>query len=88
MDALILKVEKLFARKFPGAKMRLKRYRRGGPVGGVVAWKGFDGQEQIDRQISLRDAIRRNLPATEQAKVSFILTVTPHEDAAMEKSAG
>jgi hypothetical protein len=81
MDKLISKVKRIIAKTLPGAKMHL--WRQGGTVGGVLAWTGFEGMAQIDRQVKLRSAINSSLDVEERPQVSFILTMTPGEDAAI-----
>ena len=79
--ALIGDVKQLLSAAFPGAEVHLKRFRPGNRIGGSVVWNGFDGQMQIDRQVRLRDVIDSELPAEQRTQVSFIMTLTPDEEA-------
>ena len=83
MATLMQRLEQALASRFEGAQIELKRYRQKNRVGGSVIWDGFEGQAQIDRQTELRRAIDAGLPPEEQLQVSFILTLTPDEAAAV-----
>jgi hypothetical protein len=83
MAGLMGRLEQVLSSRFRGAKAELKRYRPGNRVGGSLTWKGFEGMPQIERQTELRRAIDSALPANERLQVSFILTLTPDEEAVM-----
>lgn len=83
MATLAQKVGSVLAQRFAGASLELKRLRPGDRIGGTVVWDGFTGLSQLDRQTQLRDALIEALAPDEHVKVSFILTVTPVERAAM-----
>ncbi len=78
--ALIDNVRRALLRAFPGAEVRLRR-KPANRVGGSLVWEGFDTQMQIDRQVQLRQAIGAALSPDQQPLVSFILTLTPDEEA-------
>lgn len=82
--ALINELKRQLAAAFPGAQIKLSVSRPGGRVQGSLIWDGFDAQEQIDRQIRLRDVID-SLPPDDRAKVSFIMTITPQERVALTR---
>jgi hypothetical protein len=84
-DNLADKVEKALTQKFVGAEVELERLNPGQRVSGALVWKGFAGKSQIERQTELRDAIDSSLDPEEQAKVSFILTLTPQERSALDE---
>ena len=81
--ALIDDVRGLLRKKFRGATVKIAPFA-GGRVGGTLIWDGFEGQAQIDRQTALREIID-TMPRDQQLKVSFILTLTPDEQAALTK---
>lgn len=86
MVSLMSRVKQVLASHFNGAEVTLKRYRSGAGIGGQLVWDGFEGEMQIDRQVRLRRAIREGLTPEEQAQVSFILTLTPHEAASLAEA--
>ena len=66
--------------RLPGCQVldvgRPRAYAR---LGGVVAWSGFRGKGQIDRQRLLWDALRQELDDDELLQIGLILTVTPEQ---------
>ena len=81
--ALIDDVKRALRSNFRGAEIHLKRLSAGRRVGGSLIWDGFKGKPQIDRQTKLRRVIERALPPDQQVEVSFILTLTPDEEAVL-----
>lgn len=86
MVSLMSRVKRVLASHFNGAEVTLKRYTPGTRIGGQLVWDGFEGEMQIDRQVQLRRALRDGLTPEEQAQVSFILTLTPHEAASLAET--
>ncbi|HEY8666404.1 MAG TPA: hypothetical protein VIL86_07050 [Tepidisphaeraceae bacterium] len=81
--ALIDDLRRTLREHFPDATIKLAHY--GDRIGGSLVWHGFQDEAQIDRQLRLRKAVT-SLPAQEQLKVSFILTLTPNEHASILKA--
>lgn len=65
--------------EFPGAELVDFGFDPGGRVAGVVAWTGFDGLAQIDRQQRLWAALRARFDRDDLRLVGMILTFTPRE---------
>lgn len=65
--------------EFPGAELVDFGRDPSGRVAGVVAWTGFDGQAQIDRQQRLWSGLRARFNADDLRRVGLILTFTPRE---------
>lgn len=80
--ALVQDLTRLLKARFSGAAVKLERVHGGERVGGELIWDGFDGQEQIDRQLAVREVVRQ-LPLDQQLDVSLILTLTPVERTSM-----
>ncbi len=78
------KLRRLLRDAFSGAEVKLDPSANG-KVGGLLIWDGFLGQDQVDRQRAVRDAVRRGLDTEEQRQISAILTVTPDEIAVMNR---
>jgi len=79
--ALIDDVRRLLRARFPGARLQLENVPPD-RVGGSLVWDEFGGVPQIDRQTQLRNVID-SLPVGQQLRVSFILTLTKDERAAL-----
>lgn len=78
---LIQQLNARFAAAFAGCQPMLTEFA-GERVGGTLVWNGFDGLSQLDRQRQLR-AVVRELPVESQLRVTFILSLTSEELAAM-----
>lgn len=77
MDPFVEHLRKWIAGHFENARVHFEAYP-GGRVGGIMAWAGFDGVPQRERQRTLWDHLRE-LPSEEQMRISAILTLTPTE---------
>ena len=82
MEALIDKLQELLGNRFPGCEVNLEWGNSNCKVGGEIIWSGFDGMDQIDRQILLWSVVREALTEEEQAALTLVITFTPAEDMA------
>ena len=71
MEQLIHNLTALLGQKFPGAKLELGS-APGANIGGAFIWDGFEGKEQIDRQIELWNVLRQQLSREEQLRISVL----------------
>jgi hypothetical protein len=78
MVTLDEKVRNLFHEQYPGCEVELEPRPEDG-VGGSLVWKGFENLEQVDRQVAVRDLLRRTLGVDEERRVSYIFAFTPEE---------
>ena len=65
--------------EFPGAEVALELGRPGTKLGGILAWKGFEGLEPIDRHRLVRNKIKQHFKQEDQLRISLIVTLTPAE---------
>lgn len=79
MEAFEKRVKTILQKHFPDATVDIETARPSKKVGGLVAWHGFTGIEQIKRQGRLWKVLKRELTAEEQLRITAILTVTPQE---------
>ena len=77
METFITHLTNLLDTHFGNAELSFETFP-GGRVGGIMAWAGFDGEPQRERQHRLWTVLRQ-LPPQEQMQISSILTLTPHE---------
>ena len=73
------KLRRVLAQSFPKARLQIDHSRSVDKYSGMILWDGFEGQDQVDRQSRLWEAIRARLSAEEQQRISAILTLTPTE---------
>ena len=79
MERLKKKLEDWLPKQFPGAEVALELGRPGTKLGGILAWKGFEGLEPIDRQRILRQKIKEHFKQEDQIRISLIVTLSPAE---------
>ncbi len=84
MVTLDEKVRRLFTEEYPGCEVELEPRPENG-VGGSLVWKGFENVEQIDRQVAVRDLLRKYLATDEELRVTFIFAFTPEEMLAIKE---
>jgi len=82
LERLKKELEEWLLQQFPGAEVSLEPVRRDIKISGILAWKGFDGQEPIDRQLILRRKLREHFRQEDQRRISIIITLSPAEYAA------
>ena len=82
MERLKRELEQWLPEQFPGAEFSLELGRPGAKLSGILAWKGFDGLEPIDRQLMLRHALRDHFNREDQTRISILIGLTPAEYAA------
>ncbi len=81
MEDFISELKELLSTHFHDSEIELDALGAG-RVGGLIAWNGFSGIEQIERQRQLWKFLREKLNREQQLKLSAILTLTPDEMAA------
>jgi acid stress-induced BolA-like protein IbaG/YrbA len=86
MEPLIDQLKIFLGRSLPGAEVALEDDRPPEKIGGLLVWSGFEGRDQLERQRMVRQLIRDNFTADEQARVSFIVTLTPEENEIMKSN--
>ncbi|HTK78213.1 MAG TPA: hypothetical protein VL371_23300 [Gemmataceae bacterium] len=81
MEEFIRQVTDLLRQHFPDSDLE---FERAGPqrIGGLLAWSGFTGVEQIARQRQVWQVLRAGLSPEDQLRISAVLTLTPEEMAA------
>lgn len=79
MHKLIARVTNVLSERFPGAEPALTPVPQGERAGGFLAWSGFDGVPQRERQRMVWDTLRARLTLDDQQRVTAILTLTPFE---------
>lgn len=79
MERLKRELEQWLPEQFPGAEVSLELGRPGTKLSGILAWKGFDGLEPIDRQSLLWRALRAHFSREDQLRISILITLTPAE---------
>ena len=80
MERLKRELEQWLPEQFSQAEILVgPRFRRGSKIGGIIAWKGFEGLEPIDRQSLLWRAIRARFDREDQIKISGLIALTPAE---------
>ena len=79
MERLKQELEQWLHEQFPGAEVALESARTSRKLGGILAWKGFDGLEPIDRQHLLWQKMRSHFDRNDQLSISIIVTLTPAE---------
>jgi len=84
MVTLDEKVRMLLNEEYPGCEVELEPRPENG-VGGSLVWKGFENLEQVDRQVAVRDLLRKKLATDEERRVSFIFAFTPDEMLAIKE---
>lgn len=81
MERLRRQLKEWLPVQFPGMEVALNPKRAGVKISGIVAWKGFEGMEPIDRQSLLRHALRDEFSQEEYLRVSLLVALTPAEHA-------
>lgn len=76
MERLKKELEQWLTEQFPGSEVSLELGRPGTKLSGILAWKGFDGLEPIDRQSLLRRTIRSRFSREDELRISIIITLT------------
>jgi hypothetical protein len=84
METLIEKIEVIVSSVFPGCSVELES-RDEETIGGFLLWNGFEGIDQYDRQVEVRNLLRKRLSKDEERAVSFIFAFTPYEMANMRE---
>ena len=65
MASLIEKISKILQENFAGSKIELEPAVPSAKIGGFLAWAGFEGHEQIERQQQLWEILKKNLSKEE-----------------------
>jgi hypothetical protein len=79
MEELIRRLYELLHAQFANSELTLEQVPGLQRVGGLLAWEGFEGLEQMDRQRHLWQVLRASLPPEDQLRITAILTMTPAE---------
>ena len=78
MEDIRQRLKEVLSQQFPDSELEIVS-SGSDRVGGLLIWKRFEGQEQIERQRSVWSTLRRMLNTDEQLQVSSLLTLTPEE---------
>lgn len=81
------KIVQVLQDAFEGMIIEFDPYRRDTKLHGILAWPGFDGMAQIDRQRLVRQALRQHLTEEQDDLTGLLLTVTPQELAGVRDAA-
>lgn len=84
MEELLARLETLLRQQFAGSQPMLETYAPE-RVGGFLLWDQFAPMEQIEWQRLVWNALHQYLSATDQTRISAILTLTPDESQAMQE---
>ena len=79
MERLRRELEQWLSEQFPQAEIHLDPAQPGSKIGGIIAWRGFDGLEPIDRQSLLWRAIRARFNRDDQIRISGLIALSPAE---------
>jgi hypothetical protein len=85
MAALKPRVRRILAEEFNGARIDLERETPEDKITGSLVWDGFEGKDQLDRQLAVRGILRSKLAVDQAAQVGLIITVTPDEMAVLRE---
>ena len=85
MAALKARVRRLLQEQFHGAAVKMDPTAPDDKVHGELVWSGFEGKDQLDRQLQVLEALRSDLQTEEVGRVGLIVTVTPNEMAVMRE---
>jgi stress-induced morphogen len=78
MEDIKRRLSEVLTQQFPDSELEVVS-SSADRIGGLLIWKGFEGQEQIERQRTLWNVLRRSLSKDEQLQVASLLTLTPEE---------
>ncbi len=80
MAQVVDRIRQVLLGKFPDAQIdELEKPSSADRASVIVAWKGFEGLEQLDRQRKLWAALRQQLSKEDQLAIGWIMTLTPEE---------
>lgn len=79
MERLRKLLEEWLPAQFSDMEVALNPKQPGTKISGIVAWKGFEGMEPIDRQSLLRHALRAEFSQEDYLRVSLLVALTPAE---------
>ena len=77
----------ILQKRFEGIAVEFDPYRRGRKLQGILAWDGFEGMAQLDRQELVRETLRSHLTDEQEHLTGLLLTVTPRELMVMREAA-
>jgi len=80
MAQIVDRIREVLGGKFPHAQIdELEPAASGDRASVIVAWKGFEGLEQIDRQQKVWAVLRELLDEEDQLAIGWIMTLPPDE---------
>ena len=79
MEALKVKLAKIFNRRFPRSKLELETLPSSGRFTGELIWPGFRNMSHPQRQEELWKVLRQELSKEERSKVSGFFPYTSKE---------
>lgn len=76
---LVEKADQVLKQAFPGVTIEWDPVEPNERISGWIYWDGFEGVDNLDRQIAVSNALRAGLIPEEWKQISAVFAMTPHE---------